>query len=238
MSELRQLGFAFVVLSSLAVAPAALAQALLEGPLFTSPEQREYLDYLREDFLAKNQKAGFDITESEIPEIPVDGPAGPIGPAEYTLGGIMKRADGRMTIWLNNQSLTEDQLPPAARLVRMGNTLALQFSTAAGTQVLRPGQTIEVTTGVVQERYQRPPEPVVEEAAADNVSDEDAASADTAEAAATDSEDSGPAAAETADPTSIAESLSADILDDPSALEAVIETLQSLRDDLDVDEDE
>lgn len=235
----------------LALSPAfsAQEQALLQGTLFTTPEQREYLDYLLQQFLAKNQQTSFDVEASDIPDIPVDGATSPTGPTEYTLGGIMRRSDGRMTIWLNNQSFTEEELPDIARLVRDGNTLALRFTTANGSQLLRPGQTIEVNSGAVQERYQRP-KPVEEPAVAGTgIADEQAVvegagsnetSGDVAESAEVDVQD-GEAienSEQATDPANVVNSLPTEILEDPQALESVIESLQAKRDSLSEAEDE
>jgi hypothetical protein len=140
----------------LVVTLSAHGQQPLNGALFTNPEQRAYLDYLREDFLAKNLQEGFNIEESQVPEIPVASPVGPIGPAEYTLDGIMQRSDGSLRVWINNQTVTEQQLPPNSRLVRDGAIYALQFTTNAGPRMLRPGQTLVLEGGIVRERYQRP----------------------------------------------------------------------------------
>lgn len=254
MSELRLLKIALplFLLGYVSVATAQpQSEPSLDGKLFTSPEQRAYLDYLRQDFLAKNQEAGFNIEENQIPDIPVDGPDSPAGPTEYTLGGIMSRADGRMTIWLNNRPLTEDQLPTGARLVRDGNTLALRFSNDGRTQLLRPGQTIEVGSGSVQERYQRMPEPIVLEAApaAANGTSDAAEAAPEADAPATTTEaeddstvspsaDGSTAEATADDPLSILKTLPTGILENAGALETIIQSLQAKRDALSEAEDD
>lgn len=247
------------------------AQELLQGTLFTNDEQRNYLDYLRQDFLAKNQQNGFDIEESQIPDIPVDGPAGPSGPTEYTLGGIMRRSDGSLSIWLNNQLVSEQQLPANARLIRDGATLALQFSTTSGTRLLRPGQTLAIESGAVQERYQRPPPlppapvapaaestpasttapgPAAAEAGTDaNAGNAEAAGVTAATAAspvvAGDAVNAGTAvAAATADatagndPDAAINNLPPALRNDPDSLESMIQTLQTLRDQVTVKDDE
>src|SRR3990167_2299205 len=117
----------------------ALAQ--LRGTLFTSPEQRAYLDYLRQDFLAKSRERGFDIEEAEIPEIPT-GAVQELAPEIYTLGGIMARHDGSHTIWLNGQALHENDLPQGVTLTKSSGILALRFATATGSHLLKPGQTL------------------------------------------------------------------------------------------------
>ena len=122
------------------------AQSELEGTLFTSPEQRAYLDYLRQEFLARSQERGFDITAAEIPDIPVDDAASePAAPQIYTLSGIVSLRDGSRRIWLNGQE--------GASLVQVDGAPALRFRTDGGSHVVKPGQTLELTKGSVAETY-------------------------------------------------------------------------------------
>jgi hypothetical protein len=74
----------------------------------------------------------------------------------YTLGGIVTLRDGTQRIWLNGTTLSEAELPSEARLIRDNGAPALRFTTATGSYVLRPGQTLELTAGSVMENYQRP----------------------------------------------------------------------------------
>ena len=144
------------------------AQTTMEGKLFFTGEQRQYLDYLRKEFLAKNKKAGFDIEDSQVPEIPTNAPGSPTGPVEYSLDALMARADGRVTIWLNHHSITEQQLPANMHLVHEGNTLALRVITNDGSsKLLRTGQIIDITSGMIQERSHKPA-PVTDRQKPDN----------------------------------------------------------------------
>lgn len=129
-------------------------RAQLAGTLFTSPEQRSYLDALREQYLARNRDRGFDVDDAVIPALPQSEPAPQAEAVLYQLSGILNRRDGGYSIWLNGRSLGEDDLPPAASLVRESGTLALRFATPSGTATLRPGQTLNFDTGVVVENYQ------------------------------------------------------------------------------------
>lgn len=150
------------------------ATAQLTGTLFTSPEQREYLDYLREEFLASSSERGFDIDEAEIPEIPeAVAEAEAAGPVVYTLGGIVSLRDGTQRIWLNGKALSESELPSEARLVSDNGMLVLRFSTANGTYLLRPGQTLELTAGSVVENYKRQVDAILPEAKQESSVDEE-----------------------------------------------------------------
>lgn len=221
------------------LSPTATTAQTVDNTLFTSPEQREYLDYLREDFMLKNQQNGFNIEENQIPEIPTDGPIGPVGPAEYTLSGIMRRSDGSMTIWLNNQHLGEQELPANASLIREGQSYALRFATSTGPKTLRPGQTLVIESGAVQERFQRPPpapaavvETDVEAAEAqDPAATADGTAADTetvavAETATAAGEE------EAADTESLINNLPESVRDNAEALQSMIDNLQALQESI------
>jgi hypothetical protein len=142
-----------VCLMSAVLPGQSLAQ--LQGKLFTTPEQRAYLDALRQDFLANNRESGFDIEESAIPPLPGENAVEPTQREEYTLEGIMTRRDGSHVIWLNNRSFTEEELPDGIALVADDDELALRLRTGTGSQLLLPGQTIDIISGEVRERYQR-----------------------------------------------------------------------------------
>ena len=131
--------------------------AQFHGTIFTSPEERAYLDALREDFLKKSQEKGFDIEQAGPPPLPVtaDEPTENSAPIEYTLGGILTRNDGSHTVWLNNQPVAERNLPANMKLVTEGALTVLRLQTAAGTFQLKPGQTLNASTGETQEAYQR-----------------------------------------------------------------------------------
>jgi hypothetical protein len=210
--------------------PPAPALAQLTGTLFTSPEQREYLDYLRQEFLATSSERGFDIDEAEIPEIPeaIAEAEEAAGPVVYTLGGIVSLRDGTQRIWLNGKALSEAELPGEARLVRDSGMSVLHFSTANGTYLLRPGQTLELTAGSVVENYQRQVEEMLPEAQQENLLDEAGdQTATEAEQQSLASQDQDQA---TADPT--AEDRLAEPAADPDAglnAQDVIELMQAVQ---------
>lgn len=143
-----------LVPSLLLLLAATPASAQLQGTLFTNPEQRDYLDFLREEHLARSRERGFDIDEVVIPDLPPEVAAPPPEPVIYRLGGIMSRQDGSHSIWLNGRSLDEDSLPGGATLVRENGTLALRFATPQGAVLLKPGQTLNFDAGRVQESYE------------------------------------------------------------------------------------
>lgn len=129
--------------------------AQLQGTLFTSAEQRAYLDALRAEHLARSRERGFDINDNPPPLPPpreAEAPASP--PRIYSLEGIMSRRDGSYSIWLNGRSLTESELPTTARLSTDNGSLGLRFITPLGNVFLKPGQVLNFDAGQVQESYQ------------------------------------------------------------------------------------
>jgi hypothetical protein len=147
------LGVSFGV--SFAASSSVYAQ--LEGTLFTQPEERAYLDYLRDEFLRNNAERGFDIEEATIPVIPGDEIAAPTGPTEVSFGGIMTRRDGSRSLWLNGALLSESELPGGMSLVGTGRDTSLRLTHEGKVYVLRPGQTVDLVASRVMEAYQRTP---------------------------------------------------------------------------------
>ncbi len=145
---------------------AAPASAQMQGTLFTLPDERVYLDYLRDEFLLRNAEAGFDIEEVEIPEIPEEEVAAEqSGPIEFSYGGIMTTRDGRRNILLNGRLLPEQELPPGISIVAGERSASLRITQDGNIFVLRPGHAVNLATGVVIENFQRPqPEPPVQAA--------------------------------------------------------------------------
>ena len=227
------------------------AQPALQGTLFTNAEQRSYLDFLREDYLRKNQQEGFYIDASLIPDLLPTATDSQAATAQFTLSGIVRRGDGSMRVWLNNLLLAENELPSNARLVRDGATWALQFVTDNGPRLLRPGQTLALDGTEVQERYQRPVAATVVEAtsttsapaALDEAVELDQTDVGTADAQNTDSTDTGAATVTTTvagelDPDAAINSLPSELRQNPDSLDSMIQTLQTLREQVVVEDDE
>jgi hypothetical protein len=146
--------------------------AQFQGKLFTTPEERAYLDALRNNFLKESQEQGFDITETGPPPLPEtdEVEAKTTAPVIYTLGGILTRSDGSRTVWLNNRQIAESNLPASMRLVVDGVQMVLRISNGTTVFQLKPGQTLNMATGDIREIYQR--EPVASGSAAEAVSRE------------------------------------------------------------------
>jgi hypothetical protein len=230
---------ALLLLLALPLPVSLSAQILVQGKIFTSPEQRQYLDKLRKDFLAKNQQKNFNIEESLIPEIPDNTPNTPAAVVEYSFDAIMTRADGRLTIWLNHQSLTEQQLPKGFRLVREGSTVALKVTANDGhALLLRPGQTIELNSGVIKEHSHKPAPAATVPAPKTTATTPESATESAATPAKPAANGTTEAKPVTSDATlqnqqSAVDSLPPDTLTDANKLDAMIKSLEALKKGLD-----
>lgn len=196
----------------MACAP-VMAQERPFGTLFTTPDERDYLDYLRQDFVNKSQSASFNIEEDVIPEIPVveDPEPEPEEVTEYRFGGIMTRINGNRMLWLNGKQVREMELPANMSLVDDAGMTVLSIRANGTSYRLKPGQSINLTSSAINEFDQGdPPTPTADTAADGN----DAAG----EPATTGADDDADAAGTPADVNVASNS-------DPSDLGAVIDRL-------------
>jgi hypothetical protein len=109
------------------------------GRLFFTPEQRAQLDTLRVKKVVATQ------TKDEPP------------PEVVTYNGIVRRSDGKATVWVNNKALTEGELSTAesvsGRISRDGQILLGNPASGAGKMQLKVGQSAELLSGRVGESY-------------------------------------------------------------------------------------
>jgi len=131
-------------------------QAQTFGKLFTSQEEREYLDYLREDFVARSQLTTFDINEDIIPDIPDAIVTEEVAPevVTYKFGGIMTRINGNKMVWLNGKQIAERDLPSNFSLVNTNLGMLLSINSDGRRFQLKPGQSINMQSGLVTDSYQ------------------------------------------------------------------------------------
>ncbi len=131
-----------ILLLALAAQSAQAADAGI-GRIFYTPEQRTQLDSLRV------QKAvAIQVREEPVPEV-------------ITYQGIVRRSDGKATVWVNNEALTDADLRLKQSLVgRIGRDgqVILQTPQAAGSaQVqLKVGQSATLQSGRIEESFTTP----------------------------------------------------------------------------------
>jgi hypothetical protein len=132
----------FPAILLLATAQLALAADPV-GRIFYTPEQRAQLDVLRTQRAVASQ-----VRDEPVPEI-------------VTYNGIVRRSDGKATVWVNGEALTEAGLRSKQSIVgqvgRDGRIL-LQTPQAAGTRQLqlKVGQSAELLSGQIAESFSAP----------------------------------------------------------------------------------
>lgn len=136
-------GAAILALLALAAQPAAAADSAI-GRIFYTPEQRAQLDSLR-----VRKAVATQVREEPVPEV-------------ITYQGIVRRSDGKATVWVNNEALSDADLRLKQSLVgRIGRNgqVILQTPQAAGSgQVqLKVGQSAELLSGRIEESYTAAP---------------------------------------------------------------------------------
>lgn len=127
-----------------ASAPAPAAEPL--GRLFFTPDQRVSLD------AARSKKARVNLaTETEATEKPPAPPA----PEVVTYGGVVRRSDGKATVWLNDRPVDGKDARAGAIVgrVRPDGSVTVQSAQSGRSVDLRVGQRAELLSGKVEEGY-------------------------------------------------------------------------------------
>jgi len=125
------------------------------GKLFTTPEERKYLDGLRDKFLERSELEGFNISEQAKPWLEEDIDDQNV---EFEMAGVMSRKNGGKAVWLNGDSVDEKDLPRNVKLVETDGQHRLQIRVLDQTHYIKAGQTINIETGTVRESFEKTPE--------------------------------------------------------------------------------
>ena len=119
------------------------------GRLFSTPEERNHLDYLREE--KKNQPIEVEtvVQETVIERMPV------VLPSAINLQGYVKRNDGKKgTVWVNGDALQEhtgNQEVQIGKLPSNSNRIPIRIPANGRRLTLKAGQVYEPETGKVRE---------------------------------------------------------------------------------------
>lgn len=136
---------ACAALAAVAAPVPAPAQERL-GRLFFTPAQRASLD------VARSQRARATLSTEKTDE-----EAAPV-PQTITYSGVLRRSDGKTTVWINNQPVHDRESAGAATIigrVRPDGSITLQVPQSGRSVILKPGQSIELLSGAVEEGYSR-----------------------------------------------------------------------------------
>ena len=132
-------------LAATAVSVPASAQERF-GRLFFTPAQRASLDVAR----SQRARAAVATEKSEQDATPV--------PQTITYSGVLRRSDGKTTVWINNQPVHDRESAGAAAIVgrvRPDGSVTLQVPQTGRSVSLKPGQSVELLTGAVEDAYSR-----------------------------------------------------------------------------------
>ena len=132
----------FLIALALA-APASLAAEPL-GRLFFTPAQRAELDAARRE-------------KNRIPPAAEPGQRAAL-PERVTYDGMVRRSDGRSTVWINNRAIDDGKAAgglPAASRVRPDGSVRLVIPESGRPIDLKVGQSVEIISGTIAEPYHR-----------------------------------------------------------------------------------
>ena len=136
--------------------PAAAQETL--GRLFFTPAQRASLD------VARSQRARTTLATENTEEQQ----AAPTSQT-ITYGGMVRRSDGKSTVWINNRPVNENEPTIGSTVVgrvRADGSVSLQVPQSGRSVELKPGQSVELLSGAIEEGYARKPVPTESKPAA------------------------------------------------------------------------
>ena len=126
----------------LSVSTAACADL---GRLFFTPAQRTTLDNARQQNL--RVEIGNDNAQAAAPV-----------PESISVNGIVKRSDGKSTIWVNNQAVSGPQTGRiSVSAGKTDNHVRLSVPESGRVVDLKVGQTVEIVSGGITDSYSRRP---------------------------------------------------------------------------------
>ena len=122
------------------------------GRLFLTPEQRVQLDTARAQ---RDRRLPITAEAETTPAAPI-----PQGPATVTYNGVVRRSDGKSTVWINGKPVTERNHMGSAgdvnvTSVRRDGAVSVTIPQADRQASLKVGQSLDVTSGVIEESYRR-----------------------------------------------------------------------------------
>lgn len=132
---------AFAILASNA---SSAAEGL--GRLFFNPEQRAQMD------LARSKRIRTTLAEE-----PTEQQSTAL-PETVLYNGLVRRSDGKNTIWLNGRSVPEGEMGGHTTVnstLRRDGSLVIELPQANRSINLRVGQELEITSGSIAESYAR-----------------------------------------------------------------------------------
>lgn len=107
------------------------------GRIFFTPEQRTQLDALR-----KQRAAASQVRDEPVPEF-------------VTYNGIVRRSDGKTTVWINDEALSEAELRSKRSIVgSIGRNGQVTLQAPQTAVELKVGQSATLFTGKIEESFE------------------------------------------------------------------------------------
>jgi hypothetical protein len=119
------------------------------GRMFYTPAQRATLD------AARKQNIRTEVGNDNSEQPAAAAPAAPL-PQNVSVNGVIRRSDGKSTIWLNNRIVSEHPTSGMnASVGKADNQVRLSVPESGRSVDLKVGQTVEIVSGAVGESYLR-----------------------------------------------------------------------------------
>jgi hypothetical protein len=120
------------------------------GRMFFTPAQRAQLD------VARTQRARTTLATEKTEEVVTSAPV----PQTITYDGVVRRSDGKSTVWINSRPVNDKEPAGGAFIVgriHADGAVSLQVPQSGRSVNLKPGQSIELLSGAIEERFVRKP---------------------------------------------------------------------------------
>ena len=118
------------------------------GRLFFTPAQRASLD------IARTRRARNTLSTEGTEET-----AAPVAQS-VTYGGMVRRSDGKSTVWINGRPVNDSEPVGGISVVgriRPDGSVSLQVPQSGRSVDLKPGQSVELLSGTIEEAFSRKP---------------------------------------------------------------------------------
>lgn len=128
------------------------AHAQSFGKVFSTPQERVFLDKQREEALRElDEEERFAVlTEPSSAQAELAA----VVPQLVHMSGVVRKTDGNHTVWLNDVPISVQDLPANVSLEFQRGMGVLRIKGASGEYLVRPGQTLNAQNGVVREDYE------------------------------------------------------------------------------------
>jgi hypothetical protein len=143
-----------LLLGCLIAAPASAAESL--GRLFFSPQERVLLDKAR-----KHKSEPPQQSAAAQPPVAAEPPPPPPPPENLSVNGLIKRSDGRSTIWINGKPVSNRTELSGGRIITgvgSGGRVAVRIPDSKQHVELKVGQHLDGSSGAIRENLSKQPE--------------------------------------------------------------------------------